>query len=39
MSVMEFNVICLTFEMEGKGDGRWIADMIDLVGANQLNYR
>lgn len=38
MSVMEFGVVRQTFEMEGKGGGRWVADMIDLLEANRLNY-
>lgn len=38
MSVLEFGAVRQTFEMEGKGGGRWVADMLDLLEEQDLSF-
>ncbi|WP_346959831.1 cellulase family glycosylhydrolase [uncultured Arthrobacter sp.] len=38
MSVMEFGLVRQAFEMEGKGGGQWVTDMLDLLAENDLSF-
>lgn len=38
MSVLEFGAVRQTFEMEGKGGERWVADMLDLLEEHDLSF-
>ncbi|WP_445153726.1 glycoside hydrolase family 5 protein [Arthrobacter sp. Hor0625] len=38
MSVMEFGLVRQAFEMEGKGGGQWVTDMLGLLKENDLSF-
>lgn len=38
MSVMEFGLVRQAFEMEGKGGGQWVTDMLELLKENGLSF-
>ncbi|MFI7484299.1 glycoside hydrolase family 5 protein [Kocuria sp. M1R5S2] len=38
MSVLEFGAVRQTFETEGKGGARWVADVLDLLEEHELSF-